>query len=115
MATYTIIIAKQKEEYFIYPGSTTLWKLNPGDQIQFINTIGTEVAVTVNIPGLIKGGLSKSALTTKKPKTTKTVDKIAVPNNLLAFEFPILIENTAGNPPLKFFGGPKMVPTDPAF
>ena len=112
MATYTIMIAKQKGEYFIYPGSTTLWKLNQGDQIQFINTIGTEVAVTVNIPGLIKGGLSKSAL---KTKTTEAVGTIAVPNNLLAFEFPILIENTAGNPPLKFFGGPKMVPTDPAF
>lgn len=113
IATYTILIAKQKEAYFIYPDNSVYWYLQPGDQIHFINK--TESYGTLNVtageyfndtPFDIEAGETE----TRTMLTISGIEGARVP-----FEITFSILDTEKGMVFVVFGGPKMVPTDPDF
>ena len=107
---YTIIIAKQKGEYFIYPGSTSSWRLNPGDKILFSNTTNQKVRVRVKPTGYLVETFFDIGGSDQKDKAVDSMKSVKDP---LTFKF--FIFDSDGNEVFVASGGPKMVPTDPQF
>jgi len=109
-ATYTIIIATQKGEYFIYPGSTSSWKFETGDKILFSNTTNQKVRIRVKPTGYLEDTFFDINGSDQKDKAVGGMKSVKGP---LSFEFFIFDSN--GNEVFVASGGPKMVPTDPPF
>ncbi len=102
---YTIIIAEQKGEYVIYPGSTTSWILELEDTIQFSNTTGKEITVNATPNSFVVG--EGQIIIPAGESSNKKVNGLPETKTQLAFTF-----NIPGQSEV-LTGGPKMVPTEP--
>ncbi len=107
---YTIIIAKQKEEYFIYPDNNVYWYLNPGDEIHFINT-----TKDVGILNMKAADYFQDISFNISANDTKIKEVLDMTDAKSPLEITFTIPSTQEGLKLVVFGGPKMVPTDPQF
>ena len=117
-ADYTIVIAKQDKKFVIYPDANTTLIVQTGTMVQFVNTTGEGIKVTVD-PDIYQG--ANPFTIAPESRTLCTVFLTLLSNTelkrLLSKTEPDQITHTfqcdQGGQTEIITGGPKMVPTEP--
>ncbi len=115
-ADYTVTIANQKGDLFVYPEhgeDEDGWRVFTGILIQFVNTTGESIRVTVT-PDVYQGANPFTVAPASRTICTVLLTQQFTneSNGKITHEFKTVDWSTADGPRVAT-GGPKMVPTEP--